>query len=399
MVIQSPKIENSNHSQRGAIAMGIDTQPRQRHHRRLITFLLPLVLTVLGLVLTQTRGFSAPPGAPANAKATPATTAVLRYLTALSSGQLPGVISGQMSGHGDGLVKEFAIEIETLHQQTGKWPGILAIDYEFDQRYSREQLSAANRILIDYWKQGGLIALNWGPVNPWNDKGNWPFDFDFNASLDFDELMTPGSPVYAKWQASLARVADALTELRDAGVVVLWRPFNEMNGFWFWWGTASYPNDPEPFKRLYRQQFDYFTKERHLNNLLWVYSTNHYATCEGRGQLRCQPVAWAYPGDDVVDVIGGTAYGNDMRVADYADYLKFKKPLALAEFSPQPKTPNFNNAVYIDRLAKDYPKFAYWTTWGGPWALTQFPGAKELLNDPRVLNRGDLRWQRFQPKS
>ncbi len=356
---------------------------------RMVALFLAPVLLILSVHLA----WSAPPGTPAHPSATPEAKAVLRYLNALSTNQLPGVISGQMAGHGDGVVKEFAIEIEELHRQTGKWPGILAIDYEFDRRYSREQLSAANQILIDYWKQGGLIAINWAPVNPWNDKGNWPFDFDFNASIDFDQLMTPGSPVYDKWQASLTRIADALTELRDAGVVVLWRPFNEMNGFWFWWGTSSHLDDPTPFVRLYRQMFDYFTKDRQLNNLLWVYSTSHYATC--KDQTRCRSVDWAYPGDQIVDIVGGTAYGNDMHVADYPDYLKFNKPLALAEFSPEPKTPNFNNTLYIKRLSKNYSRMAYWTSWAGPWSLVKFPGAKELLNDPRVLNRGDLQWQQY----
>lgn len=359
-----------------------------------LSLFLPFLIATLCLILPMSFAQSAPPGTPVNPEATLAAKAVLRYLNALSTDQLPGVISGQMSGHGDGLVKEFAIEIEALYQQTGQWPGILAIDYEFDQRYSRDRLAAANRILIDYWNKGGLIAINWGPVNPWNDKGNWPFDFEFNASLNFDDLLTPGTPIYNKWRASLTRIADALTELRDAGVVVLWRPFNEMNGFWFWWGTSSHLNDPAPFNRLYRQMFTYFTQERHLDNLLWVYSTSHYATC--KDQVKCRPVDWAYPGDDVVDIVGGTAYGNNMYVSDYPAYRQFKKPLALAEFSPNPGTKLFHNWVYIDRLSKTYPTMAYWTSWGGPWALTQFPGAKELLNDPQVLNRGDLRWQQFK---
>ena len=36
-------------------------------------------------------------------------------------------------------------------------------------------------------------------------------------------------------------IADALLELQKAGVVVLWRPMQEMNGNWFWWGIASPP--------------------------------------------------------------------------------------------------------------------------------------------------------------
>jgi len=46
--------------------------------------------------------------------------------------------------------------------------------------------------------------------------------------------------------------------------VVLFRPFHEMNGSWFWWG------DWKPSQsRLWRDTFDYLTRTKALDNLLW----------------------------------------------------------------------------------------------------------------------------------
>ena len=70
-----------------------------------------------------------------------------------------------------------------------------------------------------------------------------------------------------RWMHELDILAAGLGELQDAGVVVLWRPFHEVNGDWFWWGGKK----PETFIRVWRHMFDYFTKTKKLNNLLWVY--------------------------------------------------------------------------------------------------------------------------------
>ena len=44
-----------------------------------------------------------------------------------------------------------------------------------------------------------------------------------------------------------------------------------MNGGWFWWGGK----DPAVFIKLWRHMFEYFTKTKDLDNLLWVYGPNH----------------------------------------------------------------------------------------------------------------------------
>ena len=64
-------------------------------------------------------------------------------------------------------------------------------------------------------------------------------------------------------------IAGFLKQLQDAHVPVLWRPYHEMNGDWFWWGgrTGEYST-----AALYRQIFDRLVNHHHLNNLVWVWS-------------------------------------------------------------------------------------------------------------------------------
>ena len=105
-------------------------------------------------------------------------TAILTYIANLSRGPFVGAISGQNCFHGtqilDGSYEQgYRNLVENLHTQTGKWVGILGVDYEFAQIFSPEELSRTNKVLIDYAVKGGLITINLAPQNPWvNDESD-----------------------------------------------------------------------------------------------------------------------------------------------------------------------------------------------------------------------------------
>lgn len=117
-----------------------------------------------------------------------------------------------------------------------------------------------------------------------------PVAFIFLAPLaDARHFFRPAPTRAVDGVRELDDIAAGLQQLRDAGVVVLWRPFHEMNGGWFWWGAKK----PDVFMQLWRQMFDYFTVQKKLNNLLWVYAAN----TGGRTTA-------FYPGDGYVDLVG-----------------------------------------------------------------------------------------------
>jgi len=114
-----------------------------------------------------------------------------------------------------------------------------------------------------------------------------------DKDVDINALLDPSSETHVRWLQELDQIADGLQQLKDAGVVVLWRPLHEMNGNWFWWGGK----DPATFIKLWRQMFDYLTKTKGLDNLLWVYSPGS----SGK-------IAAYYPGDRYVDLAGLDTY-------------------------------------------------------------------------------------------
>ncbi|HNX59821.1 MAG TPA: glycosyl hydrolase, partial [Spirochaetota bacterium] len=170
---------------------------------------------------------------------------VLSYISDLSNDTIDGVLSGQNCGHGNEIAdSKYDLFIEALHSQTGQYVSIAGVDYEYVREYSVSELKEANAVFKTHWKNGGLVAINMSPVNPWGPTHNWedikfPWPGTKYEGTDLMKLITPGSEVYETWMAKLDRLAEGLADLRDAGVIVMWRPMQEMNGWWFWWGKQD----------------------------------------------------------------------------------------------------------------------------------------------------------------
>jgi len=341
---------------------------------------------------------------------------VLDYIATLSSAPIfRGAISGQNSGHGDEITDDsyyrgYRTMIEALHDKTGEWPGIIGDDYEWSRSFTPGQLSDANDVLINYARAGGIVMITLTPQNPWfNDEtdltANPGSDTGSSSALSglppgasLDDLLRPEKPVYAAWKRKLDRIAGALQELRDAGVVVLFRPMQEMNASWYWWGISSHPSDPEPFIRVYRAMYDYFSNEKGLDNLIWIYSPSSTYGNDTRTSSVFRAVDWTYPGDDYVDIIAGTNYADDMSISDYPVYVNMGKPLGIAEYglADVAKSGTWDTSRIIERIKNDYPRIAFWVCWHGypgtSFALVSNLNADILLADPFVINRDDLPW-------
>ncbi len=252
-------------------------------------------------------------------------------------------------------------------------------------------------MLVEHWRKGGLVTVNWSPHSPWvNDEsdisarvGRWTDSRAITMDVDLNALVDPASPMHAVWRRKLDRVAGALAQLRDAGVVVLWRPMQEMNGNWFWWGNSSHLRDPAPYQKLWRDMHRYFSEGKKLDNLLWVYSPADGHNASG----------WAYPGAEYVDVVGGTAYNEGLRVSRYEALVALGKPVAMAEWglpdgAPSSIAGSRDDREYIEAIRTRYPRIAYWVAWHD-WdrgdgtsthhALVTNQHAAELMNDPDVI--------------
>jgi hypothetical protein len=192
--------------------------------------------------------------------------------------------------------------------------------------------------------------------------------------------------------------AEWLAELRDAGVVVLWRPFHEMNGGGRWWGGR----DQTKFINNWKHMFDYFTDTKGLNNLLWVYGPM-------KEMSGVESVEYYYPGDDYVDIVGMSYYlwtdtlsniGNE----GYPELLGLGKVFALTEFGPcahtcgeggggEPPADCYDYSTLPGEIQSHCPKSVYFLPWHSNWAMVNQRNARQLLNDPWVMTRDEVDWR------
>jgi mannan endo-1,4-beta-mannosidase len=310
---------------------------------------------------------------PANPEANAQARAVLKYFQGLSAREGKRVLSGQFTDFGNRAGVRLMSDI---HDKTGHWPAILGADYA---DFGRGSLTyeAANKAAIEYWKQGGLVTISAHLYNPANPKGGGLRD----KGVDLASLLTPGTDTYSRWMQELDLLAAGLQELKAAGVVVLWRPFHEMNGGWFWWGAK----DPDTFIKVWRRMFDYFSKTKGLDNLLWVYGPNHGSK-----------TAAYYAGDRYVDIIGLDAYTDFIdkeHIKGFDEVAALPKPFGFTEYGPHGSSNppgDYDYRQFIAGIEKNFPKTCFFMSWNARWSLARNNNTQELLDHPWIANREDL---------
>ena len=261
---------------------------------------------------------------------------------------------------------------------TGKYPAMWGCDFmNWGDKDLGPQIVAE---AIKKSHEGYLITLMWHEGRPTDDP---PYDFERNvkvkmADTDWTQLTTPGTSLNKKWLAQIDVIAGYLKQLRDAGVTVLWRPYHEMNGVWFWWGNRK---GPDGIAKLWKMMYDRFTNYHHLNNLLWVWGANG---------LRDIPFDEAYdyadyyPGPEYVDILGADIYHFDYEQKDYNSLLTLAngKPIALTETGELP-TP------LILSVQPQWCWFMVWTSW--LWTDNTRDRVKQVYNTPRTLNHDEVK--------
>lgn len=301
---------------------------------------------------------------------------VFKMLAGLTCSEISfdGYVIGQNAGFGNQIATEssdrsYTRLISGVDAATTHTPGLVSIDYEHDEIFTLAELKQANEKLKAHWNEGGLVSISWMPRNPWNSTTLLHTD-----NVDLGALVDDSTDLHQDWRERLDVIADALKDLKDAGVPVLWRPLPEMNRDTFWWGTmASHVtgdvNDASRYTALWEDMYEYF-KSKGLDNLLWVYSPGEGKS--GTTGTAGKSAVWAYPGTKYVDVVAGIARNDGLDIKDYEALIDLKHPFGMAEYSPlhadmggtfSGTNKTFNARMYIDRLDGSYKAAGFWVSW------------------------------------
>lgn len=309
--------------------------------RRAFTILLILAATALAAAIP-----------PSNPNTIPEARKLLTYLQNLG-GQ--GMLSGQLSMLNEAIDDTTFRERYQIERNGGRMPAIYAANLgDWPMNY---QDSIVRTILHKWKKSAGqlVVMLCWHTVQPdaFEDSG-YAVMSRFSATSPYpswkvDSILKPGTALNIEYMKRLTQAGKYLQRLDSAGIPVIWRPYHENNGAFFWWGQQP------RFKDLWKQMYRYYTDSLRLNNLLWAYSTCGF----GEGDKWVDSL---YPGHAYVDILGADIYSSNFD-QNYQPWI-YQTLLAKAEGRPLGITES-GMMPYVPLLKYTQPKWAFFCTWWG----------------------------------
>jgi mannan endo-1,4-beta-mannosidase len=309
---------------------------------------------------------------PVTPNPTPEAVKLLKYIYS---------ISGKHTLTGQHCAPLFgSISLEGVSKVTNHYPALYGQDFGFSEPNSWDGINFRQRIVdeaIRRHRKGFIITLMWHAVRPTEEEpGTFKESIQGKVTdKEWKDLITPGTKINERWKSQVDIIAWFLKQLQYVKVPVLWRPYHEMNGAWFWWGKRTGNNG---YKKLYRMLFDRFVHFHKLNNLIWVYNCNEV-------NPDVAPYEKCFPGHDVVDILATDVYRKGFAQEDYDRLLALAgdKPIALGEVGRLPTS----------EILKTQPRWTWFMAWGDPYNRWQeFKFIKEVYDSDRVLTLDKLPW-------
>lgn len=180
----------------------------------------------------------------------------------------------------------------------------------------KDSAEEAAGVSIEAAAQGGIITLsahmpNFSKVAEKGKDENGTYDYSGYSPDDTSgavmEQLLPGGKLNQVYTGYLDLIAKYALLLQEKDIPVLFRPFHENNGSWFWWGAAYC--EEETYKNVFRYTQEYLTEVKGVHNFLYVYSPNGPFSDEADYESR-------YPGDGYVDVIAFDMYHDNPKQED-----------------------------------------------------------------------------------
>ncbi len=232
------------------------------------------------------------------------------------------------TAYGIGWKNDGELYKSDVNEVTGDFPGVYGFELGHLELGHTQNLDTVNfqlmaKLIKTAYEKGGILTISWHPNNPTTKKSAWDPTSSVSHILEGGVL----NPKYRGW---LNRLADFLNSLRTKSgkaIPVVFRPYHEMNGSWFWWGNTSCTS--AEFKQLWRETFDILTQNHGVHNLIYCYATD--AVDNKSEYLNF------YPGDDYVDMLGIDLY-HKKTTEDYIELLNDNLGM-LAEIAKEKNMP------------------------------------------------------------
>lgn len=248
---------------------------------------------------------------------------------------------GFLFGHQDDLAYGVKWRYEDgrsdIKDVTGDYPALYGwdlggIEHQKSNNIDGVPFKKMKNWIKEIYDRGGVSTISWHMDNPLTMKNSWD-----TTPGSLRSILPNGEKhqLYLSWLDQAAQFLGNLKGSDGKKIPILYRPFHELTGNWFWWckNNAS----AQEFKEIWRFTIHYLRETKKLNNLIIVYNTADFKSKEEFLEY--------YPGDDMVDVLSFDKYQytnpvNDSSfITEVQNQLKImnevavehQKPMAIAE--------------------------------------------------------------------
>lgn len=234
---------------------------------------------------------------PSDDKATAATKALY---AAFAQSMKKGIMFGHQDDMAYGVDWKYEAGRSDVKDVCGDYPAVFGWELghlEIDESKNLDDVpfDSMRAYIQRGYAMGGVITISWHLRNPVTGKSAWDPETGTVAAI------LPGGTHHAKYNSWLDKVAgflQSLTTENGTAIPVVFRPYHEWSGNWFWWGKQHCT--PDEFKALFRYTVNYLRGQKNLHHLLIAFNPDRFESIADYLER--------YPGNDWVDVLGFDIY-------------------------------------------------------------------------------------------
>lgn len=235
---------------------------------------------------------------------------------------------------------------------TGSFPAMIGVDFNGLSGKPKEDIEktkeALRKNVVDTYNRGGVTTAAWHFSNPASEGG---FYWKEGVSIPAISLIKPGGSKHEEYIEILKTVADFAHSVKGKDgklAPIIFRPYHEFDGEWFWWGKPY--TSREDFIAVWQFTVTYLRDTLGVHNFIYAFSPDNKFNTEEEFLER-------FPGNDYVDMVGMDNYGDFGRDGKYNLPQAIKKLKIVSDYGIK----NNKLAALTETGLESIPNPTWWT--------------------------------------
>jgi mannan endo-1,4-beta-mannosidase len=235
---------------------------------------------------------------------------------------------------------------------TGSHPAVIGVDFggltgRPDSSIEKYK-NSLQKTIAETYNRGGVTTVSWHFNNPVSCCG---FYWNDTVSKPAVKFIIPGGEYHEPYKKILQSIASFVKSVKgrdDKIVPMIFRPYHEFDGDWFWWGRSHCTADE--FKTLWRFTVSYLRDSLQVHNIIYAFSPDNKFETEEKFLER-------YPGNEWVDMVGMDNYGDFGRDGKYDLEAGYNKLKIVSDFAMK----SGKLAAFTETGLESVPDTTWWT--------------------------------------